>query len=67
MAAIRSRIEELQRELLEHEVAQREQARQDVIATGSIEELEGFCRISDKVLAQRGITGGGKVARLLDI
>jgi len=50
MTTIQARIDELQKELVEQQMAKAEQERRQSIITGSIEQLEQFCNISDKIL-----------------
>ena len=50
MAAIQARIDELQKQLIAKQMAEAEQDRKKTIVEGSIEQLEEFCNLSDKIL-----------------
>jgi len=50
MTSISARIDELQKQLVIQQIAEAEQKRKKNIAIGSIEQLEEFCNMSDKIL-----------------
>jgi len=50
MAAIQARIDELQKQLIAKQMAEAEKERKKTIVEGSIEQLEEFCNLSDKIL-----------------
>ena len=50
MTSIQERIDELQKQLIAKQMAEAEQDRKKTIVSGSIEQLEEFCNLSDKIL-----------------
>ena len=50
MSAIQAQIDELQKQLIMQEIAEAEKERKKNIVEGSIEQLEEFCNLSDKIL-----------------
>ena len=50
MALIQARIDELQKQLIDHQIAEAKQKIKKTIPIDSIEQLEEFCNISDKIL-----------------
>ncbi len=50
MSAIQAQIDELQKQLVIQQIAEREKKQKKTIVEGSIEQLEEFCNLSDKIL-----------------